>query len=207
MTLRARRCLSLQIAAYPLAADEARRMLQANRLKSLPNGALAAPSHARVRIIRRSNSDAYPISSDRPVPDLPAGRFLHKMAIGPKHERWRRRPPASLQAGRRGATTGFAPPFMAQRWTCIDHRAAKPPLWLQGDPLARSAQSRQTEGRHTLAETVEPFFSVSGRAIDIAQKQRGESTYPKGRRRHRIKSPDTGCLTSIRLRELEWIGT
>ena len=125
MTLLVHRCLGRQIAAHPLAADEARRMLQAKRLKSLPNGALAAPSHARVRIIHRSNRDAYPISRDRPLPDLPAGRFLHKMAIGPKHETWRRRPPASLQAGRRGATTGFAPPVTAQRWTCIDHGAAE----------------------------------------------------------------------------------
>ena len=100
-------------------------MLQGDRQKRLWNGALAAPSHARVRIIHRSNSRTYPICSLRPVPDLPAGRFLHKMAIGPKHERWRRRPPASLQAGQRGATTGFAPPVTAQRWTCIDHGAAE----------------------------------------------------------------------------------
>ena len=96
-------------------------MLQANRLNILPTNRLAAPSHARVRIIHRSNGRAHPICGLRPVPDLPAGRFLHKMAIGPKHERWRRRPPASLQAGRRGATTGFAPPVTAQRWTCIEH--------------------------------------------------------------------------------------
>eukprot|EP00964_Phaeocystis_antarctica_P144384 scaffold110151_cov31-Phaeocystis_antarctica.AAC.2 len=61
-------------------------MLQANRLKSLPNGALAAPSHARVRILHRSNGRAHPICGLRPLLDLLAGRFLHKMAIGPKHE-------------------------------------------------------------------------------------------------------------------------
>ena len=125
MTLLVHRCLGRQIAAHPLAADRCWRVLARERLKRLWKVALAAPSHARVRIINRSNRDAYPISRDGPLPDLPAGRFLHKMAIGPKHERWRRRPPASLQAGRRGATTGFAPPVTAQRWTCIDHRAAE----------------------------------------------------------------------------------
>ena len=53
------------------------------------------------------------------------GPLLLKMAVGPKHKTWGRRPPASLQAGRRGATTGFAPPVTAQRWTCIDHGAAE----------------------------------------------------------------------------------
>jgi len=72
------RCLGRQIAAHPLAADRCWRMLARERLKRLWKVALAAPSHARVRIIHRSNSDAYPISSDRPVPDLPAGRFCSK---------------------------------------------------------------------------------------------------------------------------------
>ena len=78
MTLLVHRCLGRQIAAHPLAADEARRMLQGDRQKRLWNGALAAPSHARVRIIHRSNRDAYPISRDGPLPDLPAGRFCSK---------------------------------------------------------------------------------------------------------------------------------
>ena len=150
VTLLVHRCLGRQIAAHPLAADEARRMLQANRLKILPTNRLAAPSHARVRIIHRSNGASHPIFGARPLPDLPAGRFLHKMAIGPKHERWRRRPPASLQAGRRGTTTGFAPPVTAQRWTCIDHRAAEGALpaakidafhsslrWIRGSRIPR----------------------------------------------------------------------
>ena len=102
-------------------ANRAVRTLQANRLESLPNGALAAPSHARVKIIHRSTSPSYPISSLRPVPDVPAGPVCSKWRIGPKHKTWRRKPPASLQAGRRGATTGFARPVTAQRWTCIEH--------------------------------------------------------------------------------------
>ena len=116
-----RRCLDRQIAAHPLAANRAVRTLQANRLESLPNGALAAPSHARVKIIHRSNSRTYPICSLRPVPDVPAGPVCSKWRIEPSHKIWRREPPASLQAGRRGATTGFAPPLTAQRWTFIEH--------------------------------------------------------------------------------------
>ena len=125
MTLLVHRCLGRQIAAHPLAADEARAYAAGN-LRICPcTSTVAGPTHNRVLIINRSNSASYPILCGLSVPDLPAGRFLHKMAIGPKHEKWRRRPPASLQAGRRGATTGFAPPVMAQRWTCIDHRAAE----------------------------------------------------------------------------------
>ena len=96
-------------------------MLKADQLKRLWTNALAAPSHARVKIIRRSNGDAYPICGARPVPDVPAGPVCSKWRIEPKHKIWRREPPASLQAGRRGATTGFAPPVTAQRWTCIEH--------------------------------------------------------------------------------------
>eukprot|EP00964_Phaeocystis_antarctica_P159574 scaffold130668_cov21-Phaeocystis_antarctica.AAC.1 len=40
-----------------------------------------------------------------------AGPRLLKMADRARPQnRWLRKPPASLQAGRRGATTGFAPP-------------------------------------------------------------------------------------------------
>ena len=167
MTLLVHRCLGRQIAAHPLAADRCWRMLQAKWLKSLPNGALAAPSHARVRIIHRSNGASHPIFGARPLPDLPAGRFLHKMAIGPKHETWRRRPPASLQAGRRGATTGFAPPVTAQRWTCIDHGAAEGALpaanidaldfwlrWIRGSRIPPS---------HAQKRSVRPSPPVSDR--------------------------------------------
>ena len=145
--------------AHPRQPDEARAYAAGNRLKRLCTGTLAAPSHARVRILHRSNSASYPISSARPVPDLPAGRFLHKMAIGPKHETWRRRPPASLQAGRRGATTGFAPPVTAQRWTCIDHGAAEGALpaakidafhfwlrWIRGSRIPPSHGQKRSVG-------------------------------------------------------------
>ena len=78
------------------------------------------------------------------------GPLLLKMAIGPKHKIWGRRPPASLQAGRRGATTGFAPPVTAQRWTCIDHRAAEGAL-----PAAKS------DGFHSSLE-MDPWIWNSG---------------------------------------------
>ena len=179
MTLLVHRCLGRQIAAHPLAADEARRMLQANRLKILPTNRLATPSHARVVIIHRSTSASHPIFCARPLPDLPAGRFLHKMAIGPKHERWRRRPPASLQAGRRGATTGFDPPVTAQRWTCIDHRAAEGALpaanyfWLRwirgsrirlfhaGKALPPPCSTDLPQCGHCVAHAREPVMAVA----------------------------------------------
>ena len=95
------------------------------------------------------------------------GPLLLKMAIGPKHERWRRRPPASLQAGRRGATTGFAPPVTAQRWTCIDHGAAEGALpaakidafdfwlrWIRGSRIPAS---------HAQKRSVSPSPPVSDR--------------------------------------------
>ena len=56
-----RRCLGRQIAAHPLAANRAVRTLKADQLKRLWTNALAAPSHARVRILHRSNRESYPI--------------------------------------------------------------------------------------------------------------------------------------------------
>ena len=159
-------------------------MLQGDRQKRLWNGALAAPSHARVVIIHRSIRASYPISSARPVPDLPAGRFLHKRAIGPKHERWRRRPPASLQAGWRGATTGFAPPVTAQRWTCIDQRAAEGGLpaatidafqvwlrWIRGSRIPAS---------HAGKRSVRPSPPVSDRPNTSFLHSSGFDDYRRG---------------------------
>ena len=108
-------------------------------------------SHARMKIIRRSASRSYPISSLRPVPDVPAGPVCSKGRIGPNHKIWRREPPASLQAGRRGATTGFAPPVTAQGWTCIEH----------GRPRARFPAAK-SDAFHSLLE-MDPASSGGNR--------------------------------------------
>ena len=74
--------------AHPPAADEARRTLWAKRLESLYDGALAAPSQALVVITYRSNSNAYPILCNGPVPDVPAGQILPSELGGPRRRKW-----------------------------------------------------------------------------------------------------------------------
>ena len=65
-----------------------RRTLKAKRLERLPNGALAAPSHALVKLIHLTISDPYPIFSDLPVTDVPAGPILASEVGGPKCKIW-----------------------------------------------------------------------------------------------------------------------
>ena len=50
-----------------------RRMLARERLKRLWKVALTAPSHERVVLIHRYNSNAHPILCNGPLPDPPAG--------------------------------------------------------------------------------------------------------------------------------------
>ena len=108
-----------------------------------------------------------PILCQLSVPDVPAGPVCSKWRIEPKHKVWGRKPPASLQAGRRGATTGFAPPVTAQRWTCIDHGAAEGALpaanidaldfwlrWIRGSRIPPS---------HAQKRSVRPSPPVSDR--------------------------------------------
>ena len=123
------------------------------------------------------------------------------MAIGPKHERWRRRPPASLQAGRRGATTGFAPPVTAQRWTCIDHGAAEGALpaaniddfhvclrWIRGSRIRVS---------HAAKRSVRPSPPVSDRPItDIAAARHLSGA--------RYRGCDISPLRDIAVRDIAW---
>ena len=74
--------------ALPLGPDEAFSALQADRMKRLWTGALAAPSQARVVITYRSNSNAYPILCNGPVPDTPAGQILPSELGGPRRRKW-----------------------------------------------------------------------------------------------------------------------
>ena len=72
--------------AHPPAADEARRTLKADRLKRLWNGALAAPSHARVVTSYQGTSASYLICSARPLPDVPVGCVWPNEPSGPKRK-------------------------------------------------------------------------------------------------------------------------
>ena len=73
--------------AHPPAADEARRTLQGKRLERLCDGALAAPSHARVVIIHRYRCAQYLIWPHESVPDVPVeavpARSCHRSLAAP----------------------------------------------------------------------------------------------------------------------------
>ena len=67
-----------------------RRTLKADRLKRLGTFALAAPSHALVKLIHLSNGASHIRDSrgPRPVPDVPAGPILASEVGGPKCKIW-----------------------------------------------------------------------------------------------------------------------
>ena len=65
-----------------------RRTLKADRLKRLGTFALAAPSHALVKLIHLSIRARYPISRPRSVPDVLAGPILASEVGGPKCKIW-----------------------------------------------------------------------------------------------------------------------
>ena len=99
--------------------------MQAKRLKSIPNGALAAPSHARVRILHRSNGDAYPIFGDRPLPDVPAGPILASEVGGPKCKVWGAVGSDLLAGGASGARLAGPRIGTAPTWPRAGHEVAK----------------------------------------------------------------------------------
>ena len=116
-------CLGRQMGALPLAPDEAFSALQAKRLKSLPNGALAAPSHARVVITYRSNGPSYPICGLRPVPDVPAGQILPSELGGPRRRKWGAIDSDFLTEGEGGAGLAIARLGRVPSWPRTGHTA------------------------------------------------------------------------------------
>ena len=118
-------CLGRQMGALPLAPDEAFSALQAKRLKSLDDGALAAPSQVRVVITYRSNSESSPILCDRPVPDVPAGPILPSELGGPRRRKWGEIDSDFLTEGEGGARLAIARLRRVPSWPGTGHEASK----------------------------------------------------------------------------------
>ena len=108
-----------------LAPDEAFSALQAKRLKSLDDGALAAPSQVRVVITYRSNSESSPILCDRPVPDVPAGPILPLELGGPLRRIWGAIDSDLVAWGGGGAGLTVARLGRGPSWPCTEHERAK----------------------------------------------------------------------------------
>jgi len=100
-------------------------MLKANRLKRLPTNGLAAPSHARVVLIHRCNSDAHPILCDGPLPDAPASRILGSELGGPKRRIWGAIDSDLVAWGESGAGLTVARLGRGPPWPCTEHEGAK----------------------------------------------------------------------------------
>ena len=111
--------------AHPPAADEARRTLWAKRLESLDDGALAAPSHARVVISYRSNGPSYPICGLRPVPDVPACPVWPNEPSGPKRKICGGIDADFLTEGEGGAGLAIARLGRVPSWPRTGHATAK----------------------------------------------------------------------------------
>ena len=118
-------CLGRQMGALPLGPDEAFSALQAKRLKSLDDGALAAPSQVRVVLTYQGSSPAHPICSPRPLPDAPAGRILPSELGGPRRRKWGAIDSDFLTEGEGGARLAIARLGRVPSWPGTGHEASK----------------------------------------------------------------------------------
>ena len=100
-------------------------MLQAKQPERLPNGALAAPSHARVVITYRSNGASHPICGARPLPDAPAGQILPSELGGPRRRKWGAIDSDFLTEGEGGARLAIARLRRVPSWPGTGHEASK----------------------------------------------------------------------------------
>ena len=111
--------------ALPLAPDEAFSALQAKRLKSLDDGALAAPSHARVVITYRTNGPEHPICGHGPLQDRPACPVLPNEPGGPKRKICGGIDADFLTEGEGGAGLAIARLGRVPSWPRTGHAPAK----------------------------------------------------------------------------------
>ena len=102
-----------------------RRTLKGKRLKRLSEGALAAPSHALVKLIHRFNGARYPICGAGPVPDVPAGPILASEVGGPKCKIWDAIGSDLLAGGAGGARLADPRIGSGPTWPRAEHEAAK----------------------------------------------------------------------------------
>ena len=102
-----------------------RRTLKADRLKRLGTFALAAPSHALVKLIHLTIRARYPISRAGPVPDVPAGPILASEVGGPKCKIWDAIGSDLLAGGAGGARLADPRIGSGPTWPRAEHEAAK----------------------------------------------------------------------------------
>ena len=93
-------------------------MLARERLKRLWKVALTAPSHERVVLIHRYNSNAHPILCNGPLPDPPAGRILPSELGGPRAESEGQSTPTLSVWGGSGAGLTIARLGNGSSWSC-----------------------------------------------------------------------------------------
>ena len=136
------------------------RTLKGKRLDRLPNGALAAPSHALAKLIHLSIRARHPISRPRSVPDVLAGPILASEVGGPKCKIWGAIGSDLLAGGAGGARLAAPRLGSGPTWPRAGHEAAQWPARRSDDaPVATLGSDRQTR-RQTLAAI---RFSVTGR--------------------------------------------
>ena len=123
---RCARCgLCLRVILYGSRPPCQRRAPKGKRLKRLSDGALAAPSHALVKIIHLSSGRRYPICGLRPVPDVPAGPILASEVGGPKCKIWDAIGSDLLAGGAGGARLADPRIGSGPTWPRAEHEAAK----------------------------------------------------------------------------------
>ena len=123
-----------------------RRTQKADRLKRLGTFALAAPSHALVKLIHLSSGRRYPICGLRPVPDVLAGPILASEVGGPKCKTWDAIGSHLLAGGAGGARLADPRIGSGPTWPRAEHEAAK-----CGPPSPK----------------IEPFLGAATRALGI----------------------------------------
>ena len=102
-----------------------RRTLKADLRLRLGTFALAAPSHALVKLIHLTIRARYPISRAGPVPDVLAGPILASEVGGPKCKIWDAIGSDLLAGGAGGARLADPRIGSGPTWPRAEHEAAK----------------------------------------------------------------------------------
>ena len=118
-------CVGRHTAAHPRQQMGPRRTLKADLRLCLGTFALAAPSHALVKLIHLSNGASYPICGALHVPDVPAGPILASEVGGPKCKIWDAIGSDLLAGGAGGARLADPRIGSGPTWPRAEHEAAK----------------------------------------------------------------------------------
>ena len=175
-----------------------RRTLKADRLKRLGTFALAAPSHALVKLIHLSSGRRHPICGLRPVPDVPAGPILASEVGGPKCKIWDAIGSDLLAGGAGGARLADPRIGSGPTWPRAEHEAAKcaapspkiEPFLARGDVCPGDQLSLRSTLK-TASKTEKGIWGVFDRpsSVSLSLSRSRSSSMPRAAQALRTRRP------------------